>query len=60
MIIKHEGQDYLKVGNKAMLIGSYDKDGKPVIKVETENITYPDGRKDVKVHVHCLSISSNN
>lgn len=58
-IIKHEGKDYLRVGDKAILIDHYDADGKPVItdtwSEETPNAS---GGQDCTVHVRCLQIKA--
>lgn len=55
-IIEKDGQKYLVIGKKAVPFDEVDKNGKPKIKVESEEITHPDGSKDVKVKVPALEI----
>ena len=57
-IFTHNGQIYLQVGDKAIKVDRWDKNGLPVINVKSETKTYPSGRKDVKVYVPCLTIKS--
>ena len=42
MIKEKDGKKYLIIGNKAIPFNSLDKNGKPIIKVETEH-TFLDG-----------------
>lgn len=58
MIIEHEGRKYLRVGDKAVLIDHFDKDGKPVIsKVWSEKTSNANGGQNCTVHVPCLQIA---
>lgn len=59
-IMEQNGKKYIIIGDKAMEINSFDEAGKPVIKVESEKIVYPDGRQDVIIRVPCLSIQGEN
>lgn len=59
-IIEKDGKKYVKLGDKALEIASFDVNGKPIIKVESEEISYPDGRQDVIIKVPYLGITSKN
>lgn len=51
--------EYLRFGDKVVPIDRVEKIGEktiPVIKATCEDIIYPDGRKDVIVHVPCLKL----
>ncbi len=60
MIIEKDGQKYLVVKGMAIPFSETDASGKPVIKVDSETITHPDGRKDVKIKVPTLKVASEN
>lgn len=56
-IIKHEGKDYVVIGDKAVLVDHFDEHGKPVVaQTYSTEKKGPDGRVDVTVHVPCLQI----
>ena len=55
-IFEHEGQKYVRIGDKAIPFDSVDADGKPIIIPIIENIVHTNGRKDVIVRVPCLTI----
>ena len=59
-IIEHEGKQYLKVGDKALEISSFDKAGKPIIKVESVETPNENGGTDVTISVPCLKIVGDN
>lgn len=59
-IIKHEGKDYLRIGDKAVLIDHYDEYGKAVLTKEcwSEETPNESGGKDCTVHVPCFQIAT--
>lgn len=59
-IVEKDGQKYLIMGDKAIPFSRVDGNGKPIIDVKSEEITHPDGRKDVKILVPCLKVVSEN
>ena len=56
-IIEKDGKKYVQLGDMALEINAFDVNGLPIIKVETEEKEYPDGRKDVTVKVPYLRIT---
>jgi len=50
--------DTIKIGDRIVPISGYDANGKPIIKVDTEEIKGPNGRIDVIVKVPFLKVSS--
>ena len=60
-IITHKGKQYLKVGDKAVPIDHFDKDGKPVIlELYSEETPNRKGGHDCTIHVPCLQIVSKS
>ncbi len=59
-IIEHEGKKYVRIGDKAILIDHFDKEGKPVLTRECWSEETPNaaGGMDCTVHVPCLQIVS--
>lgn len=55
-VFEQDGKTYLRIGDKAIPFDGYDENGKPVIKPVITTVEHPDGRKDVTVHVPCLTI----
>ncbi len=60
MIVEKDGQKYIVIGDKAVPFNKTDENGKPVIKVESEEFTHPDGRKDVKVKMPALKVAGES
>jgi len=57
-IITHEGRQYLRIGDKAILIDHFDENGKPVIgQVWSEETKNDAGGQDCTVHVPCFQIA---
>lgn len=50
-------QKFVRIGDKLVQISRVEN-GIPVIEATSEEITHPDGRKDVVVHVPYLQINS--
>lgn len=59
-IIEKDGKKYLVMGNKAIPFNDIDAYGKPIIKVRSEEIKLPNGRKDVKIFVESLKVVGEN
>lgn len=58
-IIKVDGKDYVKMGDKLVEVDHFDENGKPVLKTWSESKTHPDGRIDCTVHVECIQIAAS-
>jgi len=52
-VVQIDGNYYLEFKDKHIPVTIVD--GNPVIKPKCEEITHPDGRKDVKIKVPCLT-----
>lgn len=50
-----ERAKFVRIGNRLVEVDHYEN-GVPVLKSWSEEITRPDGTRDVKVHVSCLTI----
>lgn len=59
-IIKKDGKEYLKIGDRAVEISGYDKNGKPVIKPRVERIKDKNGKEHVKIIMPSLKIRIKN
>lgn len=56
-IIRVNGKDYVKMGNKLVEVDHLDTNGKPVLKCWSEEKKNAAGGTDVTVHVPCLQIA---
>ena len=55
-VVEKDGRLYLVIGDNAIPVDDLDADGKPIIKVKSEEITRPDGSQDVIIKVPCLTV----
>ena len=55
-IVKQDGKAYIVFNGRAIPINHFDKTGKPVVKVESEETTNSNGGKDVTVKIPCLNV----
>lgn len=58
-IIKQNGKEYMKIGNKAVPF-TLDESGKPIITPVVERKVDKDGKEHVTVKIPCLKIKSSN
>jgi len=58
-IIKQNGQDYLKIGSRAVPF-TLDKNGKPVIKPIVSRTKDENGKEHVTINIPCLTIKLHN
>lgn len=58
-ILKVNGKDYVKMGDKLVEVDHYDEKGKPVFRTWSEEKIHSDGRIDCTVHVECLQIAAS-
>lgn len=57
-IVKHEGKDYVRMGDKLIPVDHFDENGKPVIvAVWSEETPNANGGQDCTVHVPCFQIA---
>jgi len=56
-MIKINGKNYVRLGDKLLEVDHLDTNGKPVIKVTSEERKNPDGSVDCTVHLPCLQIA---
>lgn len=56
-MITIEGKNYVKIGDKLAEVDHLDENGKPVLKVWSEEKPNAEGGMDVTVHVECLQIA---
>ena len=59
-IIKIDGKDYVRIGDKLAEIDHFDVDGKPVLKTWSEETPNAAGGMDCTVHVECLQIAAKS
>lgn len=57
-IVKLDGRDYLKMGDKLCFIDHYDANGNPVLGAWSEETPNATGGMDCTVHVNCLQIAA--
>lgn len=55
-LIKVQGKDYVRVGDKLIEVDHLDEAGKPVFKCFSEETPNENGGQDVTIHLECLQI----
>lgn len=59
-IVEKDGKKYLIIGDKAIPYELTDKDGKPIIKVRSEETKNEKGGTDIKVFIPSLKVVGEN
>ena len=57
-IIKVDGKDYVRMGDKLVEVDHLDTNGNPVLKCWSEEKPNAAGGMDCTVHVECLQIAA--
>lgn len=57
-IIEHEGDKYIRFGDKLVKIDHFDSEGTPVIGCWSEETKNESGGQDCTVHVPCFQLGA--
>lgn len=59
-IIEKNGQKYLVIKGRAIPFSETDSNGKPIVKVESEEKINENGGKDVTIKIPVLKVAGDN